>query len=203
MKKMLAVLAVVLVASGAMAQIDPDPDGFGIYFDTDGLSYELATTASFQPVTAYLLLTRPSDTTGVSGWECTVDVVGPGALAVPVASSWVLSAGTDVDDTPEGFQVGIGTGGAALPYGQTVVLATFSNFVFAPGMLVEFFISNIPGTQSFNDTPGYAAGSDETALIPAQVSSGYPYSNACAVINGAGVVADEPMSWSGVKNLFQ
>ncbi len=198
MKKLLALLAVALLASNAMAQLDPDPDGIGMYFDMGGMVVEHATAAPFESVTAYLLLTNGSESSGVSGWEAVVDVVG-----APVAPAWTLAAGLDVDPSDNGFQVGIGVAPAALPAAPAVVLASWTGFVMAPTDYVYFTVSNVPGSQSFPDSPGYAAGDDAGNLIPMQVSSGYPYGAPCAMINGTGVVANEDMSWSQVKDLFQ
>lgn len=195
MKKLLAVFAVALIASGAMAQVDSDPDGLGVYFDVNGMTYETATVAPFSPVSAYLLLTNPSAPAGVSGWEAVVNVNG-GA----VGASWVLAAGLNVTAAPV-FQVGIGTGAAALPAAPAVLLATWTGYIMAPTDVVEFVV--MPAGVSFPDSPGYAAGDDETDLIPLQVSSGYPYGAACAIINGTGVVANEDLTFSNVKNMFQ
>jgi hypothetical protein len=195
MKKLLAVFAVALIASGAMAQVDPDPDGIGVYFDVAGLTYETATAAPFQQVTAYLLITNPTAPAGVSGWEAVVDVTG-GA----VGASWVLAAGLNVTTAPI-FQVGIGLGAAALPAAPAVLLATWSGFIMAPTDVVGFVIT--PANVSFADSPGYAAGDDETDLIGLQVSNGFPYGDACALINSTGVVANEDLTFSNVKNMFQ
>ena len=198
MKKLLALLAITVVASGAMAQVDPDPDGIGVYFDTAGTVFEMNTVAPFESVTAYLLITNPTDPSGVSGWEAVVDVIG-----AAVAPSWTLAAGLDVDMSANGFQVGIGVNPLALPAGPAVVLATWTGFVMAPTDMVQFVVGPVPGSVSFADSPGYASGDDAGALFPLQVSSGYPYGAPCAMINGTGVVANEDMNWSQVKNLFQ
>ena len=200
MKKLTALtsILVLLLAGVAFAQADADPDGLGVYFDTDGINTCLNTAAPFESVTAYLLVTNPSDLTGVSGWEARVEVVGPA-----VAPAWTLAAGLDVDDDPANFQVGVGTI-APLPYGTTVVLSTWVGFVMTPVTdVVNFVISNVPGSVSFADSPGYAAGGNAGLLIPLQVSSGYPYGAPAAQINACDVVANEDMSFSNVKNLFR
>lgn len=189
MKKLLALLAIALIASSAMAQVDPDPDGMGVYFDMGGTVFETTTAAPFASVTAYLLITNPSDSSGVSGWEALVSVMGS-----PVAPSWTLSAGLDVDGGPDSFQVGIGVNPLALPAGPTVLLATWVGFVMSPVDMISFVISPVPGSVSFADSPGYASGDSAGVLIPLQVSSGYPYGAPCAMINGTGVVADEDMN---------
>ncbi len=198
MKKLTALLTIfaLLTAATAFAQ-DNDPDGIGVYFDLDGLVTCHYTAAPFEQVTAYLLATNVSDATGISGWEAVVSVGG-----APVAPAWTLAAGLDVDPSDTGFQVGIGVAPAALPSAPAVVLATWAGFIMAPTDIVDFTVSDVPGSVSFAGTPGYASGSDAGLLIPFQVSSGYPYV-ACAQINACDVVANEDMSWSQVKDLFQ
>ncbi len=197
MKTLKMMLALTLLLTGAAFAQDNDPDGIGVYFDMDGLVTCHATAAPFEQVNAYLLATNVSDATGISGWEAVVTVNG-----APVAPAWTLAAGLDVDPSDTGFQVGIGVAPAALPSAPAVVLATWAGFIMAPTDIVDFTVSDVPGSVSFAGTPGYASGSDAGLLIPFQVSSGYPYV-ACAQINACDVVANEDMSWSQVKDLFQ
>jgi hypothetical protein len=200
MKKLTALtsILVLLLAGIAFAQVDADPDGLGVYFDTNGIETCFTTVAPFESVTGYLLLTNPSDSFGISGWEANIDVLG-----AAVAPAWTLAAGLDVDMSAAGFQVGIGTDALALPVAPAVVLATWVGFIMAPTDIVSFVISNVAGSSSFPSNPGYASGSNAGVLIPLQVSSGYPYGAPAAQINACDVVANEDMSFSNVKNLFR
>jgi hypothetical protein len=196
MKKLLAMLAIALLASSAMATVDPDPDGMGVYFDLDGDVVCTTTAAPFSNVVAYLLATNPS--TGISGWEANIDVLG-----AAVAPAWTLAAGLDVDMSAAGFQVGIGTGALALPAAPAVVLATWSGFVMAPTDVIEFFVSGVPGSSSFPDSPGYAAGDNAGDLREFQVSSGTGMNLPVAGINTCTVVANEDMTFTNVKSLYR
>lgn len=199
MKKLTALLTilVLLMSVNAFAQIDPDADSMGIYFDLGATQTCTTTAAPFTAVTAYLMITNPSDPAGVSGWEATV-LVSPNA----VAPAWTLAAGLDVDGDPSNFQVGIGVAPMALPAAPAVMLATWVGYVLAPTDVVEFTVMNVAGSVSFAGTPGYASGSNAGTLIPTTVSSGFPYT-VCAQVNACDVVANEDMSWGGVKALFQ
>ena len=196
MKKLLAMLAIALLASRAMATVDPDPAGMGVYFDLDGDVVCTTTAAPFSNVVAYLLATNPS--TGISGWEANIDVLG-----AAVAPAWTLAAGLDVDMSAAGFQVGIGTGALALPAAPAVVLATWSGFVMAPTDVIEFFVSGVPGSSSFPDSPGYAAGDNAGDLREFQVSSGTGMNLPVAGINTCTVVANEDMTFTNVKSLYR
>ena len=57
MKKLVVLLLVSLVATSAMAQIDPDPNSIGIYFD-DGAMENCTTAVPFVPFMAYYCLTN-------------------------------------------------------------------------------------------------------------------------------------------------
>ena len=62
-------VAIVVLAGPALAQIDPGPDGVGIYADKDGLVNQVEIEAGV-PLEVYLLLTRPSGQNMLGGWEC-------------------------------------------------------------------------------------------------------------------------------------
>jgi hypothetical protein len=196
MKKLLAVFAVALIASGAMAQVDPDPNGIGIYFDTAATSFE-TTVAAYGPVEAFLVLTNVDDPAGVSGWECRTEIVGDVAYA-----GWTLAGGLDADPDPQEWAIGIGTGPAAFAQAPVIVLATYGGLMLNVGV-VEFYVYPYTGSLGFDNAPGYASGAAADVLIPLQISNGFPYGSPCAIINGTGVVSNEDMSWSGVKDLFQ
>ncbi len=131
------------------------------------MSFCGGTSAPFEQITAYLLVINPSDSSGISGWEANVTVDG-----AVVAGAWTLSAGLDVDPSAEGFQVGIGTGGLALPAAPAVVLATYTAFVQSASGQVHFYLDGVPGSTSFNGVPGYAGGSDAGDLRPLTISTG-------------------------------
>ncbi len=167
MWKLFTILLLIVIGCCTLVIADPSPDVIGIYFDLDGDYYCTMTAAPFSSVVAYLLATKVTSSSGISGWEAQVWTDG----AAPVAPSWTLAAGLDVDDSPDGFQVGIGTV-TPLPYSPAILLATWQGFIMAPTDMIEFFISGVPGSVSFPDTPGYAAGNDAGDLRVFHVTSG-------------------------------
>ncbi len=200
MKLLLTTLVIALLATSASAILDPDPDGIGIYFDENADIVCTETMIPFEQVTAYLLATNISAASGISGWEAYIWTTG----AAPVAPSWTLAGGLDVDPTLEGFQVGIGTV-AALPWAPAIVLATWSGFMMAPTDAMSFFVSGVPGSVSFPHSPGYAAGDNAGDLREFQVSSGTGLDLPAAMINSliCGVVANEDLTFSHVKSLYR
>ena len=114
--------------------------------------HSIQTTSPFQSVTAYLVIWNPS-AGGVSGWEAMIEVSGS-----PVAPAWTLTAGLDVDSDPNRFQVGIGLSPLALmPNGcGAVVLADWTGFVATTTNEISFWLRGVPGSVSFDGTPGYS-----------------------------------------------
>jgi len=59
----------VLLASFACAQVDPNDDGVGIYADLDATSNSIS-AEPYVPIEVYLLLTRPTVSIDIAAWEC-------------------------------------------------------------------------------------------------------------------------------------
>lgn len=197
MKKLL-VLALVLVAANAFAQTDPDPNGIGFYFDEGGVSNYLATAPAYTVVNAYLLATRVTESSGISGWEAEV-MVSP---APAVAPTYTTNGGINVLTAPI-FQVGLG---AALPFAPAIKLLTVGVLNFG----TPFTLAIGPCTpSSFQGMyPGYAAGNDPGKLVGLTPSCDVPVAGrtnffTCASFMTTAPVATENGSWTSVKNLYQ
>ena len=94
------ILCGCLWAVPATAQIDPNPDGVGIYADLDGLVNQVELEIGV-PMEVYLLLTRPSGTGGIWSWEGEIIVPDnvsiwgwnnpiPGALSIASPPAFVV-----------------------------------------------------------------------------------------------------------------
>ena len=196
------IIGLLLIGSCAAAQSDPDPDSMGIYFDTAATINTHSTMAPFEPVTAYLVITRPTGD-GVSGWECAVEITG-----LPVALIWSYAGGGVNAQNPleNGyFEVEIGTGDLALqPVSDVCVVATMNCYVMNPTDEILFAVLPLPISTKFVNEPGYLDGGPEPVMVPCGVSSGLPYGLPCATINSTHeAVAINDMTWSGVKNLYK
>lgn len=205
MKSLLVALTVLALSTVALAY--PGPDSMALYTNADAAgvpALTLTTAGPFEAITLYLCVSNPS-LGGVSGWEGVVEYTG--SLTAP---SWSLTAGLDVDsandtDNHERFQVGIGEAPLALePNGSNnVVLATFEAFVLAPGDQVEFFIKGVPGSTSFDGTPGYASPTDAGLLVPSMNLAGNGDLPVFCINHDCGVVGNEDMTFSNVKSLYR
>ena len=164
----------VCLAGGAVAQLDPGPDGIGIYFDMDATIFCTTTAAPFTSITAYLLITDPSTSEPITGWEARCWITG-----APVAPSWSLANGVDLDPDPLIYDVSFDP---VQPTGSTFLLATWTGFIMAPTDLISFDITGVPGSVRFPDSPGYITDGLVPRLHPLHTMF-YPASFV-AMING-------------------
>ena len=71
--KNLLIVFFIALASGALAQIDPDPNGLGIYFD-QGATVVSADLEVDEFITGYLIATNCTETGFMMWWQCGVCV---------------------------------------------------------------------------------------------------------------------------------
>ncbi len=197
MKKLLSTLAIVaLMAPIASAQLDPDPDGVGIYFDLGGnVNCDVAPVGA--PLDTYLLLTNASAAAGVFGWECRIDYT-PGVYIL----AWTLQGSAINAGTIPEFAVGIAV---PLPWQPAIHLMTITVGVFAPDpielWIFPLYLPSIPGV------PCYADGADPGNLIEMRQSTGGPPLGdpPVCVINGdcPDPIPTEDATWGSVKNLYR
>jgi len=198
MKTVMTILMVALLVGPATAQIDPDPDGMSVYFDTEGYDFCYETSGGYEEVTAYLLLTNPS-AEFLYAWEAHVESDVDAWYSIhwePVCTSY----GWDMD--PD-FVVGCSP---PVPLdGSTVILMTgLITFQGAPSEYAIFTVRGIPGSISFDpDHPGYAAGPG--ILVPCNLIHDAP-GDPVAWINRPDdcldFVANEASTWGTVKRLY-
>jgi hypothetical protein len=194
-KRVTLFIVTLMMVSPVAAQIDPMPDGIGIYFDPGATQNCMFTSAPFQSVTAYLMATNISAPSGISGWECTVQVAG--SLLAP---AWAIAGGGTNFLTAPDFAVGVGTV-APLPFAPAMVLATLTAYVMNPTDLVALYVRPAP-QPSIPGHPVYATGDnayDLRALIQSTGGADFPV----AAINGDCPVANESGTWGQMKALFR
>ena len=155
----------VTCTAEAVAVVPPGTeDLLGFSFDPYTAVAERRTTQPYELVDAYLVLYRPSQPSGISGWECRVEIVGD-VLGV----SWTLPDGSLNVAAPPGFQVGLQQ---RLPWDAMLQLAHLRFIQASPATETLLFVhpnepSSLPGT------PSYAAGHDAGLLVPMLPASGH------------------------------
>ncbi len=186
------ILIILLIAIPAAAQIDPDPDGIGIYADLEGLTNSVALEVG-QPLEVYLLLTRPSQSGYLMGWQCGIEV--PENVSI---WGWYIP-GTFVNvGVPPAFAVGRAQDPTYLD-GSTILLMTF---ILQPqdGEEAVFMIDDGGWWTPYQGLPIYATGvGDENmhAMHPYPSGPG----RKAFVVNEA--VANASLGWSEVKRLYR
>lgn len=173
-------------------------DDLGLYFDMSATTSDFNTTSMFEEVELYLILTDPSEETGVSGWEAEIKLSGD-----PLTESWVINGGMNIAVAPK-FIVGIGEGELALPVvDNAVLLATCSVFIESPGDEVEFWLHAIEHPSMFDPPvwgnpvwqPIYTHGNNSQMMTAMNWASGCE-DTPIAIINSDGVIPEGELFFS-------
>jgi len=208
----LMMLVVVFVCESTAAQpVDPDPDGMGVYFDTEGMTWCLDVDdwvpmiGAGPTIPAYLLVTRPSTSLpNIHGWEAHVEIV-TNSFTPP--TGWTLTPGA-VNTGKEGDYVVDVSGTASIPImGDAVMLATIEiawlGFEGHASAIIS--LRGVEGSQLHPGGPGYHS-DDATAPVPCQCYFGSW--GPVAWVNGdcnpvwPYRVVDESLTWGEVKSLY-
>lgn len=203
MKKLVVLLLASLVATSAFAQIDPDPDSMGIYFDLGATDNCWSTGASI-PFFAYLVLANPT-APEINAYELGMELVVPAGmegmvfrLASTIANGAVSGVDVGENDALGGdYIVGLA---APLPASDVLVLHSWQYMVLAV-FPVEMYIgaSSAPSIDGVFPVVQNAQGS---ILYQTALSTGGP-DFPVATVNTDCVVGVEEASFGSVKSLFR
>lgn len=195
-------MLVCLLAGTAVAQpIDPGDNGIGIYFDETARVWCADATPGTQ-LTAYLCLTRATDTSGFLSWEATIQTSVTGTLV----DFQLRGDATNTATAPE-FVVEYGT---PLPYALSTVLMEITI-----GVIWEYSIalrvapaSNPSGPDNL---PAYTTSLEPTTYTSLQYLWGWDQNQVphwSAAVNNPDcltgpTVPEREVSWSAVKALYR
>lgn len=188
---MILLSLLALAAGPAPAVVDPDPDCVGLYFDPDA-DLNCVSAVPYSTIKGYLVLTHPT-MDAICGYEVGCDFTGQAMVLSLTFPSGVIPIEHFFDNL-------IMTFGQPLACTEATVLVTAS-ILYMDTTLgpLEFFLH---GT-----TPSSLDPALPSLLLPdlSIVSTGLstPPGTACAVINGECVVADEAVTWDGIKSLYR
>ncbi|MBM4130726.1 hypothetical protein FJ250_06825 [bacterium] len=200
MRKLLLALFVLPALAGvAQAQLDPDDDGIGVYFDPCACNNCIAMDVGAHR--AFLVITHPTSPQGVHGWEAKLTTTGPIFL-------------TNVNVDPLGAGA-INVGIAAGEYIVGVVTPMINPFTYPAVVIaiIDFYLANTTTPARFfidgvffhslpQKVPAYLDGANTNIIKELKQSTGgrtFPV----ATINGDCAVATEDQTWGGVKALFR
>jgi hypothetical protein len=199
------VIVTVLVAAGPVAaQIDPDPNMCGIYFDEGAMVYCIDVDQGGQ-VTAYFCLTRITAPSGVGYWEAAIESSDPSSIL-----AWSPRGGGFNALTPPEFAVTLETPllwqSALVVLEITVDVQTPHPIVFRIGPVAN---PSVPGDPF--PLPAYSPGSNPSIFRTLGYSFGWNpetgLSNWCAVINSHDDCAGDPAAgavttWGRIKSIY-
>jgi len=192
MKKLLAMALVAAMAGVAFA----DAPELGMFFNMAEFSQANTNFNSVgAPFNGYIVVMPMGNVESVGGYEVGIGI--PGTLFVLAASGpngWT-NFGSNVNHL-----AGYGTPLPVVEGGSVLCTMNMMYIGGAAPAVIEFYNAtpaSIPG----HFGPVVADGANPDLLLAAWLVTGQP-NGVVATINGAGVVAVENHTWTGVKNLF-
>jgi len=202
MKKLIVLLAVSLVAASAFAQIDPDTNGIGVYFEPGAMTNLATWAVPYAPNQVYFCITNPQGNIGAAeyGYQTVATVGGFFRVAEMPAATSVEASQNHASPNAGEYITGYGS---PLPVAGSVVLMQWTLMITTPGTQLEFFITgtSVPGLPS-----GLPAMVDvaDGLMYPLYKSTGFNNTLAVAGVNNPpAVVAVEGASFGNVKSLFR
>ena len=200
---MTLMLAAIVAAGPAPAQIlDTEPDVIGFFADPVGNVPGVCQL--WTPLSVYLMITRPSDASGLTAYGCSF-AVPPVVLSLGFSPA----GGIIIESTFPILDVGYTT---PLPaQGDTYILGTWSLMVTGTDFDFVMLADHFPGEGAM---AAYTAVDSGPAWIPVHPADwgngmpmGSPYADAVLWVNEPGfcgyIVGDEQTTWGGLKSLFR
>lgn len=168
-----SILLMYLLPAVAFATVDPDPDGIGIYFDTEATSV-CATVTPAVPFSVYLVITNPTaaEVWGIEFTMCAEVVGGHQSHLFRLGDTWYtrfIDLGLVYDWCTDGRVVSFLE--PAPRVGDQVVLVGVQYMLLAD-VGVDFFLGPHPAESVADGLPAYLDGNG--TVVPLDVSSGDP-----------------------------
>ncbi|MFN2370781.1 MAG: hypothetical protein ABR506_06450 [Candidatus Krumholzibacteriia bacterium] len=190
-------LTLVLAHGYALAQMDPDDDGIGIYFDPCACVNCVPMEPG--PQQGYIVITHPtSQQAGVGGWEAKIWVEGPGVITNVAFEGNAINFASRADEYIVGIQIPLYN-----PFMYpAVIVATIDFLLTDDATPLQWYIDAVYFHSAPEEQPAYLDGDDYNIIIPLQQPTGGP-TIPVATINGDCAVPTTEASWGGVKSLYR
>ena len=128
MKALVIAAGLILVsASPGLAQLDPEPDSIGLFFD-EAYTFPCLCSDATGPFPLYLVASEISCAGGLAGWEAMVSLT-PESTGLFFLSATLSGTGPIMATTPPEFQVVLGV---PMPQAPDLLLATLNYFATGP-----------------------------------------------------------------------
>ena len=190
-----ALLALLILVSGAYAQLDPDKDGIGVYFDPCACVNCISMDVGLQR--AFLVITHPTSPQGVGGWECKMWMEGPAYMTNVDLQGQEINMGT-----PPEYIVGTVEPQINPFTYPAIVVAVIDFLITTTADPITFWIDGTRFHSLPERVPAYLDGSDNNIIKELKQATGgrdFPV----PTVNGDCAVATETETWGGVKALFR
>ncbi|RKZ16674.1 hypothetical protein DRQ50_05850 [bacterium] len=191
----LASIAMIVIAGPVAAQLDPDDDGIGVYFDPCACVICMPMEPGVH--TGYVIVTHPTSPLGVGGWEAKITWDGPATVG-----NWNLQGGFNYAMNNYEWIVGEATPLINPFTFPAIIVATFDLTLIDDAVPVNFWIDGIQQHSLPYRQPAYLDGSDYNIIKPLQQPTGGPQ-YPVATLNGGCAVPNEDLTWGDVKALFR
>lgn len=145
-----------------------DQNRLGVFFDPGLSDNEITVPAEPQALAAYLVLSNPSDTAGINGWQCRIEPSVGASLIGATLTGGMIDADSDIHEFVVGFSP------SPLPYEPAVLLSTLQ-FVIWDVSVTDFAISTLPNSSPA--IPGlmtWTTGVEGAAAVPMLAATGQP-----------------------------
>ncbi len=196
MKTILVIVVVLFLPGLVFGQLDPDPDGIGIYFDYG--ANETCKDFWGGTMVGFLVITNPSIDTGISGWRCHVDYI-PEDLRL----NWLLKGSMFNISEPPNFVVGLRSQSSPrLPISSAVVVASFSLYLSGPHC-IRFRVRESDPVFIFPAALTYTDGLDSSVVIPLHPAAGDVPNASLNCEDCDPAVPNEVRTWGRVKALYR
>ena len=187
MKKLVVLLMLTLFVGSAFAQVDPDQNSIGFYWDMGAT----ITETGLDPYQDLYVLLVHSTISEFAGVEFLMDWDESVCQAFPL-----YIAGGDGTNYGDAHQVIIGWGS---PYPTSPITLIGTLTMRFPSGPVYFRIGGIDLPSLETDLPIVALDQDNLLIIGTSVGAG----NIAAMMGDTGVVPAESETWAGVKSLYR
>jgi hypothetical protein len=177
----------------ALSQVDPEPDGIGIYADLEATQVNVTATQN-DIIPVYLLLTRPTTLTGVSTWACTVVVPSNAQILGWFVPGWSMNVASPPDFV-------VARGQDPHPVADIIHLMTFYIRMSDTEAGHFYLTGSALAGANYDDFPVYLEVGDYNT---AHYLHCYPNGEDLPVFAvNAEALATESASWGDVKALFR
>lgn len=189
-------LTLILGVGNAVAQLDPDEDGIGIYFDPCACVNCVPMEPG--PQQGYVVITHPTaQQAGVGGWEAKIWVEGPGVITGMTFQGNAINF-TAAPEYFVGIQIPLYN-----PFMYPAVIVATVDFLLLDDLQpLQWYIDGVYRHSLPERVPAYLDGDDYNIIIPLQQPTGGP-TIPVATINGECAVPTSEASWGDVKSLYR